>query len=48
MLHQIKHAVDPGLPLLTALKTWTSICKGLAEAPRKRCPRGFPSKSNDN
>jgi hypothetical protein len=48
MLHQLKRAIDPGLPLLTSLKTWTGICKGLAEAPRKRRPRGLPSNTDVN
>jgi hypothetical protein len=41
MLHQVQRAVDTRLPLLSVIEQWPRICQGLAEAPRKRRPRGF-------
>lgn len=41
MLHQIRRAVDPRLPLRAAIERWPEICRRLAEAPRRRRPRSF-------
>lgn len=42
MLHEIRRAVDPGLPLRAVLQDWARITRGLAENPRRRRPRGYP------
>jgi len=41
MLHQVRRAVDPRLPLRQVLDAWPQLCRRLAEAPRKRRPRSF-------
>jgi len=41
MLHQVRRAVDPRLALQEVLQSWPRLCRGLAEAPRKRRPRRF-------
>jgi hypothetical protein len=41
MLHQLRRAVDPRLPLREVIEQWPHICRRLAEAPRKRRLRGF-------
>jgi hypothetical protein len=46
MLHQLRRAVDPRLPLHEVIEYWPEICRRLAEAPRKRRPRSFPLLEN--
>jgi len=41
MLHQMRRAIDPRLPLHKVIEHWPEICRRLAEAPRKRRPRDF-------
>jgi len=41
MLHQLRRAVDPHLPLGKVMAGWPRICQRLAETPRQRRPRGF-------
>jgi hypothetical protein len=40
MLHQLRKAVDPRLPLQKVITQWPAICRRLAEAPRKRRLQG--------
>jgi hypothetical protein len=46
MLQEIRRAVDPGLPLATALRAWARITRRLAENPRRRRPRRYPDRKN--
>jgi hypothetical protein len=48
MLHQVRRAVHPHLPLGEVIEHWPEICRRLAEAPRKRRPRGFPFNTEAN
>jgi hypothetical protein len=41
MLHQLRRAIDPRLPLRKVIEHWPEICRRLAEAPRKRRPRAL-------
>ena len=39
MMHKLRNIVEVPLTLRHVLRRWPEICKGLAEAPRKRRPR---------